>query len=361
MIHLRIVTRPDKTDRALELLEGSGSVCNVIALPGAARNPTGDVLFADVAREDASVVISELRDLGIPVDGSITIEPIDTQLSAHAERAVEHAKGAPSDAVVWEEVEARTSEQVELSGVYLAFMVLACLLAMVGIYQDSAILIVGAMVVGPEFGPLAGLCVALVQRRRGLAARSALALVAGFPLGIAVVYVTTLVLKAVGLFDVGVQPGRPRARQHHLLARLLHVLRRRVRGRGRHAQPEHRQVGRADRRADQRHDDPRRRQHRRRGRLRGLVDVRRQRGPARHQPGDDHPGRDRGPDRPAAALPTAQARARARQRHAEPRDDQISTFVRIFSITASVNSVVVAWPPRSNVLTPPAVVSSVLS
>jgi hypothetical protein len=31
-------------------------------------------------------------------------------------------------------------------------MVIASLLAAVGIYQDSAILIVGAMVVGPEFG-----------------------------------------------------------------------------------------------------------------------------------------------------------------------------------------------------------------
>ena len=45
----------------------------------------------------------------------------------------------------------------------------------------------------------------------------------------------------------------------------------------------------------------------------------------------------------------------------EPSDDQISTFVLIFSTTASVNSVVVAWPPRSKVFTPPAVVSSVAS
>ena len=45
----------------------------------------------------------------------------------------------------------------------------------------------------------------------------------------------------------------------------------------------------------------------------------------------------------------------------EPSDDQISTFVLIFSTTASVNSVVVACPPRSKVFTPPAVVSSVAS
>ena len=40
-------------------------------------------------------------------------------------------------------------------------MALACLIAAVGIFLDSPILIVGAMIVGPEFGPIAGLCVAL--------------------------------------------------------------------------------------------------------------------------------------------------------------------------------------------------------
>ena len=86
--------------------------------------------------------------------------------------------------MVWEEVEQRTCESVELSGVFLLFMVLAALIAAVGIYLDSAILIVGAMVVGPEFGPIAGFCVALVQRRRDLAVRSGVALAVGFPLAI---------------------------------------------------------------------------------------------------------------------------------------------------------------------------------
>ena len=147
------------------------------------------------------MILSDLKDLGVHHEGAITVEPIDTQISENAERAVEHAPGSPADAVVWEEVEARTSENVELSGVFLAFMVLAGLLAAVGIYQDSAVLIVGAMVVGPEFGPLAGFCVALVQRRGALAMRSFTALAVGFPLAIAAVYVMTLTFKAVGLFD----------------------------------------------------------------------------------------------------------------------------------------------------------------
>jgi uncharacterized hydrophobic protein (TIGR00271 family) len=200
VIHLRIVASRDRAARALELLEGSDSVSNVIYLPGAARRPEGDLVLADVAREDASVVISDLRELGIAEDGAISLEEIDTQISEHAKRAVEHAKGAPADAVVWEEVEARTHESVELSATFLAFMVIAALLAAVGIYQDSAILIVGAMVVGPEFGPLAGFCVAAVHKRGELALRSALALAVGFPLAITAVYVATHVFKATGLF-----------------------------------------------------------------------------------------------------------------------------------------------------------------
>ncbi len=201
MIHLRIVARGGKTDGALELLEGSQSVCNVVLLAGTARDPTGDVILADVAREDASVVISDLKELGIARDGAITLEEIDTQISDLAERAVGHARGAPADAVVWEEVEARTSENVELSATFVAFMLIATLLAAVGIYQDSPILIVGAMVVGPEFGPLAGFCVAAVNKRRDLALRSGLALAVGFPLGIAGVYLATLAFRAIGLFE----------------------------------------------------------------------------------------------------------------------------------------------------------------
>ena len=81
----------------------------------------------------------------------------------------EAAVGSPADAVVWETVEFQTSESAELSFSFLAFMVLATMIAALGIIQDSVILIIGAMVVGPEFGPLAGLCVALVQRQRELA------------------------------------------------------------------------------------------------------------------------------------------------------------------------------------------------
>jgi uncharacterized hydrophobic protein (TIGR00271 family) len=199
MVHLRIVAPPDRAAAALDLLCKTPSVTNVIHLEGVARRPVGDVILCDVAREDASVVLSDLRELEIDHEGSIALEVIDAQISDVAALAEKEAKGAPADAVVWEEVESRTSENVELSAVYVLFMVLAAQIASVGIYLDSAILVVGAMVVGPEFGPIAGICVALVQKRPELAKRSAAALVAGFVLAIALVVGSSLVFKATGI------------------------------------------------------------------------------------------------------------------------------------------------------------------
>jgi uncharacterized hydrophobic protein (TIGR00271 family) len=201
MVHLRLVVPGELAGKVIDLLCAAPAVTNVVRFPDAAHKPAGDLILCDVAREDASLVIADLKDLQVQHVGSIAVELIDSSISDVALAAEHAAPGLPSDAVVWEEVEARTNEQVELSGVFLAFMVLACMLAMVGIYQDSAILIVGAMVVGPEFGPLAGLCVALIHLRGRLALRSAVALALGFPLGITAVYLATLLFKAVDLFD----------------------------------------------------------------------------------------------------------------------------------------------------------------
>ncbi len=201
MVHLRIVVPAPKSESVVELLEASPAVSSLARIEGASRKPRGDLVLCDLAREDASVVIDDLRGLGVPEQGSISIEEIDSQLSTAAEAAERAVRGSAGDAVVWEEVEARTSESTELNANFLAFIVLACLIASVGIMIGQPILIVGAMVVGPEFGPLAGVCVALVERRRELAARSLTALAVGFPIAIAAAFLFSLAAKATGLVE----------------------------------------------------------------------------------------------------------------------------------------------------------------
>src|ERR687891_1402270 len=129
MVHLRIVVPSYQAEHVRDLLENTASVCNLVYLERAAKRPVGDVILCDVAREDASVIVSDLRELDVDVEGSISMEEIDSQISAAALRAEKAAPGAPSDAVVWEEVEARTSENVELSASFLAFMAVAVIIA----------------------------------------------------------------------------------------------------------------------------------------------------------------------------------------------------------------------------------------
>ena len=203
MVHMRIVVPSHQAEHALELLDNMPSVCNLIYLERAAQKPEGDVILADVAREDASVIITHLRELAVDVERPLAIEHIDSTISTAATAAERAAPGLAGDAVLWEEVESRTSENTELSGVFLAFFALACLIASVGILLDSPILIVGAMIVGPEFGPIAGLCVALVQRRRDVARRSFIALAIGFPVGISAAFLFALAVRGIDLTPGG--------------------------------------------------------------------------------------------------------------------------------------------------------------
>jgi uncharacterized hydrophobic protein (TIGR00271 family) len=207
VIHLRIVAPEEVAHQALEVLSASPAVLNIVHLHGASQKPDGDVILCDVAREEASVILGDLKELEIPRVGSIAVEQVDAALSDAAVAAEKAAPGLPSDAVVWEEVEARTSEQTELSFTFVLFMVAAMQIAAVGIVLDQPILIVGAMVVGPEFGPLAAISVALVNLEGALARRSLVALLVGFPLGTLAAFATTWVFMKTGAFPDDFESG----------------------------------------------------------------------------------------------------------------------------------------------------------
>jgi uncharacterized hydrophobic protein (TIGR00271 family) len=67
------------------------------------------------------------------------------------------------------------------------------------VVTDSPVTVVGAMVVGPEFGPLAGVAVGLVGRRANVVRPAAVALGLGFLAGLLAAAATTLLWRGVGL------------------------------------------------------------------------------------------------------------------------------------------------------------------
>ncbi|MYW68305.1 DUF389 domain-containing protein [Streptomyces sp. SID8379] len=201
MLHLRLITPADTTDDVVRLIEKTVGTAHLAVLPGAARNPVGDVVMCDVAREAGDELIAGLKELGVDETGSIAVESIDLSLSQRADKAEDDAPGEGADAVLWEQLTEATHEESTLSVTYVAFMVIATMIAACGVVLDNAILIVGAMAVGPDFGPVAGVCTSLVRRAPRLALRSLIALLVGFAVSMVVTVGFSYFMDAVHLFS----------------------------------------------------------------------------------------------------------------------------------------------------------------
>ncbi|MFD9791384.1 DUF389 domain-containing protein [Streptomyces sp. NPDC059070] len=200
MLHLRLNVPADLTDDVVRTLEATVGTAHLAVVPGASRNPAGDLVLCDVAREAGDELLGRLRALGLDRSGAIAVENIDLSLSKRAEKAEAEAPGEGADAVLWEQLADATHEESTLTVTYVAFLTIATMLAACGVMLDNAILIVGAMAVGPEFGPLAGISTALVQRAPRLVWRSLTALVAGFAAAMLLTAGFGWLLDQVGLF-----------------------------------------------------------------------------------------------------------------------------------------------------------------
>ena len=211
MLMLRIVTPSDLVGTVLAYLEGL-DLFDLIHFPGASVRPRGDLIQCAVGSELASIVVSGLRELGVSERGSITIERLDASIGKEDDQ-----RDPDPGVVVWEEVEAKTAAMAELSTAFLVYLMAATVIAAIGILTDSVVLIIGAMVVGPELGPLTGLSVGLIRRRRELVRQSVISLAVGFPLAFVAAFVATWIFR-----ETGVAPAVLETSQHPATAFISH-------------------------------------------------------------------------------------------------------------------------------------------
>jgi len=210
MIHIRIVSPSDVTPGLVESLKANPGVLNLIVLDGVARNPDGDAVQFDVIAAQANRVIRELRTLAVDRRGSIIIEDVGASLSdraAHAEgRAPRGLKFSPT----WEAAEARIRAGGSYPPSWFVLLTIAGLIGAVGIFTNSQILIVGAMVVGPEYGAIASVALGIDEKHRTRVRDGVTALCAGFLIAILATLVFSLVVRALSLqpeaFTRGIRP-----------------------------------------------------------------------------------------------------------------------------------------------------------
>ena len=198
LVHLRLTVPDDLTERVSELLIGHDCTTNVTVQAGVVSKPRGDLVECDVAREEAGSLLRTLDEMELDQRGAILIETPTGTPFREARRLEARAPGHPDDAVIWEAVEAQAYAGAVATVSYLIFLVLAVILAAIAVITDSAVLVVGAMVVGPEFAAVAAAAAGIVLGRWGLVGRSLRLLVLSFVFAIAVVTILALAGRAVG-------------------------------------------------------------------------------------------------------------------------------------------------------------------
>jgi uncharacterized hydrophobic protein (TIGR00271 family) len=199
LVHVRLTLPADLTDQLVDALVAHEWITNVTVQRAVVVQPVGDLVECDVAREKAGDLLHELQQLGVDRRGGIVVTtPTGTPFTAAAELEAA-APGHPDDAVIWEAVEAKAYAGAVPTVSYHLFLVIAVALAGIAVITDSAILVVGAMVVGPEFSTISAICAGLVLGRWGLVGNALRLLVLSFTFAIAVV---TLLALVAGLFGV---------------------------------------------------------------------------------------------------------------------------------------------------------------
>ena len=201
VLHVRLISPSETTPAVVELFEGDPTAANLVLMRGTAQDGRADLLMFDLARESANSLLECLRDLGLEKSGSIAFDEQDTLLSQAADDAEKAAPGRPSDGVIWDAIEAKAHEDARLSWSFVTFLLLAVLLAGTGRYLDQLILIVGAMVVGPEFAPVSAICFGLAGRRYRLVLPALRTLMTGFAAAILVALAAWAVAYQLGAID----------------------------------------------------------------------------------------------------------------------------------------------------------------
>jgi uncharacterized hydrophobic protein (TIGR00271 family) len=208
--HVRLVSPPDQTESLVGLLVADSGVANLVVLPGMARQPDGDAVQFDVQARSANSVFRRLEALGADGGGAVGVRQVDATLGAETARTPEHFLVQRDVAPVWEIVEAKIRSDAVYAPSFYILLVIAGLIGAVGILTNSQILIVGAMVVGPEYNAIMAVALGLDKRRLRPVMRGALALLAGFSAAIVITLIFGLIIRWSGrtpkLYLVGVRP-----------------------------------------------------------------------------------------------------------------------------------------------------------
>jgi hypothetical protein len=143
-------------------------------------------------------VFRALRGLSLDHDGAVTVEQVDASLARSTGAATAIGSPASEKAPIWEMVEAAIRGGAVYSPSFFGLLAIAGLIGAVGILTNSQILIIGAMVVGPEYGAIIAVALGISKRQRDAIRDGLLALAVGFSAAIVLTFAFGVAVRAAG-------------------------------------------------------------------------------------------------------------------------------------------------------------------
>jgi uncharacterized hydrophobic protein (TIGR00271 family) len=210
MLHVRVVSPASFTGQLTDTLATAPSVHNVVVQAGAARRPDGDAVQFDVRDEAANPVLGTLREMGLDRVGVICVDRVDAALTDRASPSADHGALRRETTPVWEMVDAVIRAGQAYAPSFYILLTIAGLIGAVGLLTNSQVLIVAAMVVGPEYNAIIGVASGISKRDRRAVRDGLLALLWGFLAAIVVTLLFGLAVRGSGKtpapFLAGVRP-----------------------------------------------------------------------------------------------------------------------------------------------------------
>lgn len=150
----------------------------------------GDILHVQmlIAGEESEPVLDDLEAKLSGVEGfRIVIVPVEASIPRPDDKEKQEKKVILKDSrrISREELYSDITNTIDLNWVYIMFIVLATLVAAVGLMKNNVAAIIGAMVIAPLLGANVGLSLATTLADAKLGLRSALTLLVGLAVGLA--------------------------------------------------------------------------------------------------------------------------------------------------------------------------------
>ena len=192
MIALEVFGESALLERVASTLDQTDGVSHVACID--ATRPGYSLVSARVRPRSVDALLDTLQGLGV-AGRDVTLDRIDVVGAL--------SQGPAERTMVWADVLGTAWVNARPLARYLAFMVVAGVIASYGVVDNNGILIVGAMAVSPDLLPITAIAVGIVGRQAELASRALLTLTLGLGAAGLAAAATTIMQDQLGFIPTG--------------------------------------------------------------------------------------------------------------------------------------------------------------